>query len=77
MSMNISDMVNALAGMPDDKRKTMMTDRLNMFAEMPDEQRKTAMTGMILAVANLPEDGRKKLVKTRTECLCEFECAPG
>lgn len=72
MEMNMQDMVAALATMPEDKRKTMMTERLDMFYGMPEEQRKQGMSGMIQAVGALSDADQRKLVKTRTECLCDF-----
>ncbi|MBI3733593.1 MAG: hypothetical protein HY259_09080 [Chloroflexi bacterium] len=65
-------MVKALAGLPDDKRQTMMTDRLTMFAEMADAERKSAMSQMMAATETLPDVDKKKLLRTRFEVLAAF-----
>lgn len=72
MTMDMGDMVTALAGMPDDQRRTMMTERLEMFAEMEDADREGAMGQMMEAVGTLPDGDQRKLIKTRTEVLADL-----
>jgi len=50
----------------------MLRDRLNMFLQAPEEEAKESMKMMLNALQKLPQDGRRRLVKSRTECLCEF-----
>lgn len=50
----------------------MLRDRLNTFLTAPEKEAKESMKTMLSALQNLPEDGRRRLVKSRTECLCDF-----
>jgi uncharacterized protein DUF3106 len=72
MTMDMKDMVTALASMPDEERRTMMTDRLTMFAEMPDADREGAMRQMMEAVGALSSDGQRTMIKARTEVLADL-----
>jgi Protein of unknown function (DUF3106) len=72
MTMDMKDMVAALAGMPEEQRRTMMAERLAMFAEMPDTDREGAMRQMSEAVQALPSNDQRALIKTRTEILADL-----
>jgi hypothetical protein len=50
----------------------MLRDRLNTFLNAPEKEARESMKTMLSALHGLHEDGRRRLVKSRTECLCEF-----
>lgn len=69
----MADMVKAMAGLPEDKRRAMVRDRLETFAELGEDERQGAMGQMMQAVMGLAEEDKRAIVKTRTDVLCDLD----
>lgn len=69
---SMKEMVETLASLSEEERKTMMETRLKGFLAMSDSERKNGMAMMLDAATELPQEKFEKLVRTRLSVLMGF-----
>lgn len=72
METGIREMTKTLAGLPEAKRKQVLTEELTKFAQSALEVRKEGVSALLEGICNLPEADCKKVAKSHLQCLCEL-----
>ncbi len=62
-------MPGAIASLPDDKRKEVMSRRVNTLVSMPEAQRSIHVKAMVEGISRLPEELKSAIFKTNVEVL--------
>lgn len=71
--MDMTPMVEMLAGASEEQRRTMLRDRMAVFASQDDDTRLKGMSAMLKAGLTLPADDYTRIASSRLGVLMELE----